>query len=68
MPARKRLVLDLDRLALPRLDNLEGMAWGPKTGRGCATLAMVSDDNFSPRQVTQVLAFDVLPDSGICPP
>ncbi len=68
VPARKRLVSGLRKLALPRLDNLEGLAWGPKTGRGCATLAMVSDDNFNPRQVMQVLAFDVLPDSGICPP
>ena len=27
--ARKTLVADFDRLGLPRLDNTEGMAWGP---------------------------------------
>ena len=60
-PAAKRLVLDLDALALPRLDNIEGMAWGPRLPNGHATLVLVSDDNFSTSQVTQLLALEVLP-------
>ena len=30
-------------------------------GGGRRTLVMVADDNFSPQQVTQVLAFEVAP-------
>jgi hypothetical protein len=60
-PARKRLVLDLDTLALPALDNIEGFAWGPRLANGHATLVLISDDNFSATQVTQLLAFEVLP-------
>jgi len=60
-PAAKRLVLDLNTLGLPRLDNLEGIAWGPRLANGHASLVLVSDDNFNPGQVTQLLAFEVLP-------
>ncbi|WP_459614281.1 esterase-like activity of phytase family protein [Bordetella sp. 2513F-2] len=59
-PMTKRLVLDLDTLDLPRVDNIEGMAWGPTLDNGRASLVMVSDDNFNPAQVTQLLAFQVL--------
>ncbi|WEF33930.1 esterase-like activity of phytase family protein [Pseudoduganella chitinolytica] len=61
VPARKRLVLDLDTLALPRVDNIEGMSWGPRLANGHATLVLVADDNFSASQVTQVMLFEVLP-------
>jgi hypothetical protein len=60
-PVTKRLVLDLNTLNLPRLDNIEGISWGPVLPNGHASLVLVSDDNFSSRQVTQFLAFDVLP-------
>ncbi len=60
-PLSKRLVLDLGRLGLDRLDNIEGMAWGPRLPNGHPSLVMVSDDNFSERQITQLLAFEVLP-------
>ncbi|AVR97471.1 hypothetical protein C9I28_18850 [Pseudoduganella armeniaca] len=60
-PARKRLVLDLATLALPRVDNIEGLTWGPRLANGHATLVLVSDDNFSATQVTQLLLFEVLP-------
>lgn len=60
-PATKRLVLNLTTLGLPRLDNIEGIAWGPRLPNGHRTLVMVSDDNFGPPQVTQLLAFEVLP-------
>lgn len=60
-PATKRLVLDLNTLGLPRLDNFEGLAWGPKLANGNDTLVLVSDDNFNPAQQTLLLAFEVLP-------
>lgn len=60
-PARKRLVLDLGTLGLPRVDNLEAMAWGPPLPNGHATLVLASDDNFGKSQVSQFLLFEVLP-------
>lgn len=59
--ARKRLVLDLDSLRLPKLDNIEGMAWGPPLANGHDTLVFISDDNFSRDEVTQLLLFEVIP-------
>lgn len=59
-PVRKRLVADLARLA-PRLDNLEGLAFGPPLPNGHRTLVLVADDNFSPREINQFLAFEALP-------
>lgn len=60
-PVSKRLVLDLNAIGLPRVDNLEGMAFGPVLPNGHRSLVLVSDDNFSDKQVTQVLVFEVLP-------
>ncbi len=57
--AGKLLLLDFAGLGL-RLDNLEGIAFGPRLPDGRSSLVVVSDDNFSPaEQVTQVLAFAV---------
>jgi hypothetical protein len=62
-PAGKRLIGDLADL-VPRLDNVEGMTFGPTLPSGERTLIFVSDDNFAPqRQVTQVLAFAVSADA-----
>ncbi len=60
-----KLVADFDTVGLSRLDNTEGMAWGPTlAGRdgkpGNRTLVCVSDDNFNPAQVTQFVAFEFL--------
>jgi hypothetical protein len=41
------------------LDNLEGLAFGPKLSDGSQTLLLVSDDNFSDLQITQFLLFKV---------
>ena len=60
-PLKKRLVQDLNALGLPVVDNLEGLAWGPRLANGHDTLVLVSDDNFAPNQVMQFLAFEVLP-------
>jgi hypothetical protein len=71
---RKTLVADFaaftgaqpdGRPGLRRLDNTEGMAWGPRLpGRderpGNRTLVCVSDDNFNPTQTTQFIAFEFL--------
>lgn len=61
VPARKTLLLDCDKLGLESVDNLEGLAWGRRLPNGHATLVLVSDDNFSRREVTQLLVFEVLP-------
>lgn len=58
---KKRLVLDLNAIGLPIVDNLEGMALGPVLPNGHASLVLISDDNFSKTQVTQLLLFEVLP-------
>ena len=59
VPARKRLLLDLEKIGLPRVDNLEGISWGPRLANGRRSLVMVSDDNFNAQQVTQLLVFEV---------
>jgi hypothetical protein len=61
-PMRKRLLLNFNASGLERVDNLEGMAWGPQLNNGRRSLVLVSDDNFSASQVTQLLAFEVLQD------
>jgi hypothetical protein len=53
---RKKLVLDLATLGI-KLDNLEGMAIGPRLADGSSSLILVSDDNFSDNQFTQFLLF-----------
>lgn len=57
-PAPKALVADFAQLGLARLDNTEGMTWGPTLPGGGRTLVVVSDDNFNPAQVTQLAAFE----------
>jgi hypothetical protein len=56
--APKRRVADFAQLGLPRLDNTEGMCWGPRLPNGHRSLVVVSDDNFSARQITQFAAFE----------
>ena len=55
----KTLVADFAQLALPSVDNIEGMTWGPELpelpGGGCV-LVFVSDNNFNPAQRTQFIA------------
>ncbi len=59
-PVTKRLVADFAHLGLSRLDNAEGMCWGPRLPDGRRMLVVVSDNNFSARQVTQLAAFEYL--------
>jgi hypothetical protein len=55
-PARKTLLVDLADVGLEGLENIEGMTWGPDVCTGERTLVLVSDDNFSATQRTQVVA------------
>ena len=52
----KELVLDFDTLGIP-LDNLEGMSFGPYLSDGRRSLVVISDNNFSRKQFTQILVF-----------
>ncbi len=61
-PAPKTLLADFATLGLSRLDNTEGMCWGPPLpddarGRRQRMLVVVSDNNFNPLQITQFAAF-----------
>ena len=55
-PIQKKLLLDLSELGF-RLDNLEGMTFGPRLADGSQSLILVSDDNFNNLQTTQFLLF-----------
>lgn len=57
-PAAKTLLLDLGRLAI-ELHNLEGLTLGPTLPDGRRTLLVIADNNFTPGEVTQLLAFAV---------
>jgi glycerophosphoryl diester phosphodiesterase len=56
-PAQKKLLLNLDDLKLEKgLDNIEGLTFGPPLPDGRRSIVLVSDNNFSDRQFTQILA------------
>lgn len=58
-PVRKRLVIDVNAAGVDRVDNIEGMSWGPELENGNRSLVLVSDDNFNEDQVTQLIVLDV---------
>ncbi|BFM40955.1 phytase [Synechocystis sp. LKSZ1] len=63
-PVQKRLLLSLDSLNLPTgTDNIEGITFGPKLADGRQSIVLVSDNNFSSTQFTQILTLsaDVVP-------
>jgi len=54
----KTLVADLSTMPEVRdLDNVEGITLGPKLSDCRQSVVLVTDDNFSPAQTTQLLAF-----------
>ncbi len=64
-PVAKQLLADFSTFTGPgpghrltRLDNTEGMSWGPRLPNGNRSLHFISDDNFNSRQITQWLAFE----------
>nr|WP_311774827.1 phytase [Nostoc sp. 2RC] len=70
-PSQKRLLLNLSDLNLPTdanhpitgLDNIEGLALGPKLADGRQSIVLVSDNNFGSTQFTQILTLgaDLVP-------
>ncbi|MEH2135812.1 phytase [Nostoc sp.] len=70
-PAQKRLLLNFTDLNLPTdanhpitgVDNIEGLAFGPKLADGRQSIVLVSDNNFSGSQYTQILTLgaDLVP-------
>lgn len=60
VPMQKQFVVDLDDFDL-RVDNFEGLCFGPLLPNGNRTLLLVSDDNFNPGQTTRIVAFELLP-------
>ena len=61
--ARKRLVYDFTTVGQPRIDNVEGMTLGPRLPDGKRSLVFVTDNDFSPRRASQVIALE-LPTKG----
>ncbi len=59
VPVAKRLLVDLADIGLSAIDNVEGMTWGPRLPSGERTLVLVSDNNFTEQQVSQVIALAV---------
>lgn len=55
-PIQKQLAFDLQQLDI-YIDNQEGMSLGARLPDGSQTLLLVSDNNFSKRQITQFLLF-----------
>ncbi len=57
--ASKTLILDFDDLPVERVDNVEGICWGPVLPNGNRTLIFVADNNFSDSQINQVVLVEV---------
>ncbi|MFT4053368.1 MAG: esterase-like activity of phytase family protein [Novosphingobium sp.] len=57
---RKSLVVDLAQVLPGDVDNVEGMTFGPVLGNGHSSLVLVTDNNFSPRHASQVIALEIL--------
>ena len=57
--ASKRLILNMDDLGI-FIDNIEGLTFGQKLDNGNSSLVFVSDNNFSDKQKTQILVFELI--------
>ena len=57
--ASKKLMLNMDDLGI-FIDNIEGLTFGPKLSNGTPSIIFVSDNNFSDKQKTQVLVFELM--------
>jgi hypothetical protein len=57
--ASKKLILNMDDLGI-FIDNIEGLTFGPKLANGNPSIIFVSDNNFSDKQKTQILVFEVV--------
>jgi hypothetical protein len=59
-PIAKKLLLNMDDLGR-YIDNIEGVTFGPVLPNGHRTLIFVADNNFTSKQKTQFLLFEVIP-------
>ena len=57
-PISKKVLINMDSLKI-YIDNIEGVTFGPELPGGRKTLLFVSDNNFSSRQKTQFLLFEI---------
>ncbi len=57
--ASKKLILNMHDLGI-FIDNIEGLTFGPKLANGNLSIIFVSDNNFSDKQKTQVLVFELV--------
>jgi hypothetical protein len=57
-PVSKTRLIALEALGVA-LDNIEGFTFGPRLADGRRSLVLVSDNNFSPSQRTQILVFAI---------
>ena len=58
MPANKKLLINMDKLG-HTVYNIEGATFGPLLPNGKKSLVFVADDNFSARDKTQFLLFEI---------
>ena len=59
-PVTKKILLDMNKLDL-FIDNIEGVTFGPVLPNGNRSLVFVADNNFSAKQKSQFLLFEILP-------
>jgi len=57
-PVSKKLILDFSDYK-HKIDNIEGMTFGPELNDGSKSLLFISDDNFNEEQETQLWLFSV---------
>lgn len=61
-PMTRELLLDMPiTYNGVKLDNIEGITWGPRLPNGNRTVILVADNNFADEQATQFLAFEIRP-------
>ena len=61
-PMKRELLLEMPIVYQGvKIDNIEGIAWGPRLANGHRSLLLVADNNFADNQVTQFMAFEVVP-------
>jgi len=72
VPMSKTLLFDFETIrnqlskvtnGLPKVDNIEGISFGPKLSNGRLSLVVVADNNFSAlgEQLSQFIVFEVIP-------
>lgn len=59
-PVSKKLLLNMNDLGR-YIDNVEGITLGPKLTNGHYSLLLISDNNFSKEEKTQVFLFEIIP-------